>query len=91
MERSFNVKLIIILTATMLYAISSFSQGFKKIDETPHDVSYYRESKVTKPLVKVLYGRPTVKNDEKVFGDKIPFNKFTRITILINSIKNILS
>ncbi len=48
-----------ILLATLISINHSvFAQSFKGLDEAPHDISYYRESMVTPPVVKVIYGRP---------------------------------
>ena len=78
MKQSFDFRLLIILIAAILYTISSSSQGFNKLDDAPHDIAYYRESRVTTPLVKVLYGRPSIKTEGEVFGAEIPFNKLWR-------------
>ncbi len=78
MKRSFDVRLIIILVAAVLYTLSSTAQRFKALDDTPHDIAYYRTSKVTTPLVKVLYGRPTHTKDTEVFGSEVPFNEVWR-------------
>lgn len=53
------------------------AQGFVAVDNISHDISYYRQSKITPPLVKVLYGRPQ-KNEEVVFGNTVPFDKIWR-------------
>lgn len=53
------------------------AQSFQGLDEAPHDISYYRKSKVTPPLVKVIYGRPH-KTNKKVFGDMIAYGKIWR-------------
>ncbi len=53
------------------------AQGFKNLDKIPHDISYYRETRITPPLVKVLYGRPS-KNGEEVFGNLIPYGEVWR-------------
>lgn len=53
-------------------------QSFESIDKAPHDISYYRESRITKPLVKVLYGRPSVEENTEIFGSVIPFNELWR-------------
>lgn len=53
------------------------AQSFKSLDKVPHDISYYRESRVAEPLVKVLYGRPS-KDKEDVFGTLIPYGKIWR-------------
>ena len=78
MKRSLDFRLVIILIASILYTISSSSQGFNKLDNAPHDISYYRESRVTTPLVKVIYGRPSIKTEGEVFGTEVPFNKLWR-------------
>lgn len=78
MKRSLDFRLVIILIASILYTISSSSQGFNKLDDAPHDISYYRESRVTTPLVKVIYGRPSIKTEGEVFGTEVPFNKLWR-------------
>jgi len=78
MKRSFDLRLIIILLAAVLYTLSSTGQGFEKLDDTPHDIAYYRASKVTTPLVKVLYGRPTETNKTEIFGSQVPFNELWR-------------
>lgn len=66
------------LLCTLLF-ISNFSsaQSFNAIDEIPHDIAYFRESNVTLPLVKVVYGRPS-KTSEKVFGSQVAFNEIWR-------------
>lgn len=62
----------------VLSSMSSFSQSFQPVDEVPHDITYYRESRVTAPLVKVIYGRPSVQEGVEVFGNSIPFNEIWR-------------
>jgi len=74
------IKNYITSALVMLFAILSTeicAQGFTAKDEIPHDISYYRETRVTPPLVKVLYGRPS-KNKQKIFGDLIPYGKVWR-------------
>ena len=78
MKKIVDLRLIIILLAAILYTVSATGQGFKKLDDTPHDIAYYRASKVTPPLVKVLYGRPSHNEKTEVFGTKIPFNELWR-------------
>jgi len=78
MKRSVELKLIILIAVAIIYSISSSAQGYKSLDKAPHDISYYRESMISKPLVKVIYGRPSVKNDLKVFGTEVPFNEVWR-------------
>ena len=78
MKRSFDLRLIIILLAAVLYTLSSTAQGFKKLDDVPHDIAYYRASKMTTPLVKVLYGRPSHTRNTEIFGTEVPFNEIWR-------------
>ena len=78
MKKSIDLKLLILIAAAIIYSISSSAQGFKSIDKAPHDISYYRESMISSPLVKIIYGRPSVKNDLEVFGTKVPFNEVWR-------------
>jgi len=53
------------------------AQGFVAVDDISHDISYYRQSKITPPLVKVLYGRPK-KDSSAVFGNTVHFDKLWR-------------
>jgi len=70
---SISVSLLLFI----FFTIKINAQGYVAIDESPHDVSYYRQRKITPPLVKVLYGRPQ-KKDSVVFGNTVPFNKLWR-------------
>ncbi len=58
-------------------SVETKAQGFIAVDDIPHDISYFRVSKITPPLVKVIYGRPQ-KKDSSVFGNIVPFNKLWR-------------
>lgn len=78
MKKSYYTSIIVILLFTVLFITEGQSQSFNKLDDVPHDIAYYRESQVTKPLVKVIYGRPTFEGEEEVFGSKIPFNELWR-------------
>lgn len=62
----------------MLFIAELSAQNFKSLDKVPHDIVYYRESNVSQPIVKVLYGRPTSKATVEVFGTEIPFNEIWR-------------
>lgn len=77
MKKTYNFTLIIVTVLLSLFVSESQAQNFKELDKVPHDISYYRENRVTPPLVKVLYGRPQ-KNGQEVFGNIIPFNKLWR-------------
>ncbi len=68
---------IVFVLIIMLVTVNASAQGFSQLDEAPHDISYYRESMVTPPLVKVLYGRPA-KKDVKVFGNTVAYNEIWR-------------
>lgn len=78
MIKSLYIKIIIAIYATLMFVLSANSQGFKNVDKDPHDIAYYRESNVAPPLVKVVYGRPSVENNKEAFGNKIPFGELWR-------------
>ncbi|MDX5584965.1 MAG: DUF2911 domain-containing protein [Aureibaculum sp.] len=77
MKKLYNFSIITITFLFTLFVSESQAQNFNALDKTPHDISYYRMSRVTPPLVKVLYGRPQ-KNGKEVFGKIVPFNKIWR-------------
>lgn len=77
MKKLYNYTLIIFTLLLTLFVSKSQAQNFDELDKIPHDISYYRESRVTPPLVKVVYGRPQ-KNDAEVFGNIVPYNKIWR-------------
>ena len=77
MKISIYIKSVITICTMFLFSMDHQAQGFKKLDDVSHDISYYRESKVAPPLVKVIYGRPKSKED-KIFGTKIPFGVLWR-------------
>jgi len=77
MKKSTYIKIIITIYTIILYSINTQAQGFKNLDIVSHDISYFRETMVTPPLFKVIYGRPKAEN-EVVFGDKIPFGEVWR-------------
>jgi len=61
----------------LVYVTEIIAQAHQKMDKIPHDISYYRESMVTPPVVKVIYGRPQ-KNGKQVFGNTVAYNKLWR-------------
>lgn len=77
MTRTYNA-----IVAACMFVLSLTTQinaqSFNELDNVPHDISYFRESRITTPLVKVVYGRPSTKNDEKVFGDLVPYGEVWR-------------
>lgn len=78
MNKSLYIKIIIALYAVLMFAINVSAQTFKSLDKVPHDIAYLRETRATAPLVKVVYGRPSAKEGEQIFGDKVPFNELWR-------------
>jgi hypothetical protein len=74
MKKSIYIKIGIIFLVAISFSVQSNAQGFNKLDEVPQDISYYRESRVMQPIVKVIYGRPSLKKGQ-AFGEQIPFNK----------------
>ena len=78
MKKSINQKIILVLCGILFFTAQNNAQAFQKLDKSPHDIVYYRETKISPPLVKVLYGRPSIKPEEKAFGDKVPFDKVWR-------------
>ncbi len=77
MKKSTYIKIIITLYTILLYTLNTNAQSFKNLDAVSHDISYLRETMVTPPLVKVIYGRPKAKTNQ-VFGSKIPFGEVWR-------------
>lgn len=69
------------LSFGLLIVLASFNrlnaQKFDILDKAPTDIAYLRKNGNTKPLVKVVYGRPS-KEGETVFGDQIPFGEIWR-------------
>lgn len=53
------------------------AQKFDQLDQAPTDIAYLRKNSVSKPLVKVVYSRPS-KKGEAVFGDQIPYGEIWR-------------
>ena len=74
-KRNYVAIFVFLLASTI--TLTCFAQGFKEVDKVPHDIAYYRESRITPPLVKVLYGRPS-KGANEVFGDMIPYGQVWR-------------
>ncbi|MGB5362745.1 MAG: DUF2911 domain-containing protein [Aureibaculum sp.] len=77
MKKSYNTTIIVLILFAILFISESSAQSFKKVDEIPLDISYYRTNRVSQPVVKVIYGRPTLKK-KKAFGDQVPLNKLWR-------------
>jgi hypothetical protein len=77
MKKSYTGAIIALILFVFLPINESQAQRFDNIDDVPHDISYYRETRLTKPLVKVLYGRPS-KNNQEVFGNLVPYGEVWR-------------
>lgn len=77
MKKSLFTKLIIaIFTAVVCIPVVS-AQEFDDVDKIPQDIAYFRETRVTKPLVKIIYGRPSLTSGETI-SDKIVYGKLWR-------------
>jgi len=77
MKKSTYIKIVISIYTIILFSIKHNAQTFKTLDNVPHDISYFRESRVMSPVIKVIYGRPSLKK-AKAFGEQVPFNKLWR-------------
>ncbi len=69
-----NFKIIFALTLIFFIKSSVEAQDFPNLDQSPHDIVYFRDNKISPPTIKVLYGRPQ-KNGREVFGEMIPYHK----------------
>lgn len=78
MKKLIKLKREVVIIVLMLVSTVGFSQGFQGLDKSPHDITYYRQSRVTKPLAKVIYGRPSVEENSKIFGTVVPFDELWR-------------
>ena len=58
MKKETLLKVVIFLLISIFLKSNIAAQDYEKLDKAPHDISYYRENMVVKPLVKVIYGRP---------------------------------
>ncbi|MDY7394713.1 DUF2911 domain-containing protein [Aureibaculum sp. 2210JD6-5] len=67
-----------ILILILLLATSVSAQDFQKLDKDPQDIAYLRASRVSMPMVKVIYGRPSLKDDQEQLTDKISYGKIWR-------------
>lgn len=76
MKKKETTKLLLIVFIYVI-SISAFTQNFNQLDEAPHDIAYLRFNKISKPLVKVVYGRPS-KNGKKVFGNLVQYGELWR-------------
>jgi hypothetical protein len=77
MKTSYYLTIITLVCFISLCITDVNAQVYKSLDDTPHDISYYRMSMVAKPLIKVIYGRPR-KNGKEIFGNKVAYGKLWR-------------
>lgn len=67
------------LTFVTLLSIESLkAQDFRALDESPHDIVYFRTNKIAPPSIKVLYGRP-MKDGRDLFEEVIPYGQIWRV------------
>ena len=71
------ITIVMVLVMCAIFTFEGQAQGFTSLDKTPHDISYFRETRATPPLVKVLYGRPS-KNNQEIFGNAVPYGEIWR-------------
>lgn len=67
-----------LVTAALLLTAELKAQDFKALDDSPHDIVYFRQNKISPPVIKVLYGRPQKKGRE-IFGDLVPYGQIWRV------------
>ena len=77
MKKIFLYTSFCLLTFLIVPQIVS-AQDFKELDDSPHDIVYFRENKISPPAIKVLYGRPQKKGRE-LFGEFIPYGQIWRV------------
>ena len=77
MKKTFlNTSLSLLLTLIIQHAV--IAQDFKSLDDSPHDIVYFRTNKISPPTIKVLYGRPQ-KNGRDIFDEVIPYGEIWRV------------
>ena len=53
------------------------AQSLPGLDKSPADISYFRVSRETPPLIKLIYSRPQ-KHERKIFGGLVPLDEVWR-------------
>ena len=66
------------MLVTLFSVESTAAQDFKGLDESPHDIVYFRANKISPPSIKVLYGRP-MKKGRDLFDEVIPYGQIWRV------------
>lgn len=72
----FRIAVVLIISFT--FSIESNAQDFKNLDQSPHDIVYFRANKISPPSIKVLYGRPQ-KNGRNIYEELIEYGKIWRV------------
>jgi hypothetical protein len=72
------VNIAVISCLIFLFKVQIQAQEFKDLDQSPHDIVYFRENKISPPSIKVLYGRPQ-KNGRKINNELVPNGKIWRV------------
>ena len=73
-----------LLTIALLFATSlaflpqSNAQDFPGLDKSPMDAVYYRPSRGSQPVMRVLYSRPQM-NGREIFGGLVKYDKIWRL------------
>ena len=68
------IAVIVWLSMLFLTIQLATAQGFNTLDTAPQDIVYFKQDQNSKPVIKVVYGRPTAKQIE-VFGNEVPYGK----------------
>ncbi len=77
MKKTLKFSCLILLLA-FLSTESLRGQDFKGLDDSPHDIVYFRTNKISPPSIKVLYGRP-MKKGRDLFEEVIPYGQIWRV------------
>ncbi|MCK0130407.1 DUF2911 domain-containing protein [Flavobacteriaceae bacterium F08102] len=62
-----------ILMIVLFITYTTEAQEVSIDDKIPLDIAYLRSSQLSKPAVKVVYGRPALKNEQEKLADKITY------------------
>ena len=72
------IYLPLLVMFALFFSAEVGAQDFKALDESPHDIVYFRQNKISPPVIKVLYGRPQKKGRE-IFGNLVPYGQVWRV------------
>jgi len=68
----------LLLAASLAFMPQTNAQNFAGLDKSPLDVAYYRASRGSAPVMRVLYSRPQM-NGREVFGGIVEHGKVWRL------------